>query len=78
MDEALTIEQLKVLVAKDNKTITLAMARDVGGCVDGWKDFCIAHKLDWKTVVTKGVKANELLKIDDQMVVDLVRFAYRD
>jgi hypothetical protein len=73
-------QRLELLVQEENRLVTIGDARDSygGGCVPGWKEFCINANLDWKTITRHGMKASELLAIDDAMVLDLLAFKYKD
>lgn len=70
-------EELALLVAEDDKIITVNDARAMyKGCLPGWKYFAENNGLDWKVVLRHGMKASELLAIDDAMALELVRYKY--
>lgn len=73
-------EQIELLVKEDDRLVTIGDARDSygGGCVPGWKTFCEHAGLDWKYITRNGMKASELLAIDDAMVLELLSYKYKD
>jgi hypothetical protein len=73
----LTVEELTILVSEEDLVITVNDARAVyNGCVPGWKLFAETNGLDWKEVRKHGLKASELLAINDSMALELVRYKY--
>lgn len=72
--------KLATLIEEDDRVVRIGDARDTygGGCIPGWKDFCSNAGLDWVYLTRHGIKASELLAIDDAMVLELLAFKYRD
>ncbi len=64
------------MILLDNKTITLQDAREVGGCVPGWRYFCETNGFVWKDVVKYGLTAQELYHTNDSMAHDILRKVY--
>ena len=64
-------------VAEEDMVITVSDAREyLGGCIPGWKQFAEANNLNWKQVRKHGMKASELLAINDLMATKLVIYVY--
>jgi len=70
-----TNELLK-LIQKEDKIITVSHAREVGGCIPGWKAFCATHGFVWKDVVKNGLMASQLVSTDDVTAIKIVRYVY--
>lgn len=60
-----------------DKVITMSDAREVGGCVTGWKDFVEQHGFIWREVVLHGLLASQLLALNDAMATNLVEYVYK-
>lgn len=54
--------------------ITVSDAREVGGCVNGWKMFVEIHGYNWKDAVRNGLTAEQLLATNDAMAENLVNY----
>ena len=48
--------------------------RALGYCRRGVKKFLENHGFDWKRFLSEGVSEEELMKVDDIMVVDVVEY----
>lgn len=56
--------------------ITVNHIRGAGYCVVGLKQFCHANNIDFKRLVREGIPEEELLKMNDEMVNDVVERAH--
>lgn len=69
-------EELKGFLRTGDIRITTQIARNYGGCTEGWRNFCLLNALDFKEFIYKGLPASSLLKTNDENAKKLVYFAY--
>ena len=67
---------LEHLIEAQDIRITPQIAREFGGCVNGWKTFAELNKLDFKEFISKGIWASDLYATEDEFARKLVYFAY--
>lgn len=67
---------LKDFLKTEDIRITTQIARNYGGCTEGWRNFCILNALDFKEFLREGILASALLRTNDENARKLVYFAY--
>jgi len=73
----MNIEELKSLVEREDKRLTVADAREYfKGCIPGWKLFSESNGFDWIDVTRHGLLASQLLTTNDSMATNLVTYVY--
>lgn len=52
--------------------------RELGYCNAGARRFCQRHGIDWRRLLTEGIPADEVERIDDAMAARVLQQARRD
>lgn len=67
---------LERLIEEQDIRITPQVARDFGGCINGWKTFAELNNLDFKEFLSKGILASALYNTEDETAKKIIYFAY--